>query len=97
MHETEAEPLEATAAWKGHKVPRAQLVGGHVRVTGNRQRLSGLATILENSVHRPVVDRTGLTGVTVLSWNSPRTGDRQAHRPTARFPISSERSRSSWA
>jgi uncharacterized protein (TIGR03435 family) len=62
MQETEAEPPEVTAAWKGHKVPRTQLLGGHVRVTGNRQRLSGLATILENSVRRPVVDRTGLTG-----------------------------------
>ena len=81
MKETEPDSPQVSAAWDGRKVPRVQMVNGHVRVTGNRQTMPGLATILENSVHRPVVDRTELKGSYdfVLEF--------AAERPLARVPV----------
>jgi uncharacterized protein (TIGR03435 family) len=35
---------------------------GIIRWTGGQQPISGLATLLENELERPVVDKTGLTG-----------------------------------
>lgn len=68
MSETEPDSPEeeASSGWTVlgiPKVPMIQMLRGYVvRITGVKQPIRGLATILGNQVHRPVLDRTGLKG-----------------------------------
>jgi uncharacterized protein (TIGR03435 family) len=63
LHEfTPSDTSQAVTSPDGRPVPRTRMVIGSGQLSGKAIPISSLVEMLSNQLHRPVVDKTGLTG-----------------------------------